>query len=345
MSMRKTMTAARSTAPAQAKIPQRLRLLARALALTAAAFALAPPTHAQAQWPERNVRIIVPLAAGSAVDAAIRIYADRLSQRWGKPVLVENKPGGETTIGIGAFVQGRDDHTLLATVIGSYTTTPQMVDKLPYDTTADLVPIVSMTSIQIGYAVTSSLPARSLGDLVRQAKAEPGKLAWASGPTILRFAPAAHMKQHGLDMPYAVYRDQGQAAIDLGEGRIQLLVSSLQVMLPVIQSGKVRLLAVANATRSPLAPEVLTAREAGFADLTVNGGAALFGWRGIGEALRDRIAADVTAIAGDPDVRKRIEAGGQIAQGGTWRELMAALEAQQQQVVGIARIIDLKAAK
>lgn len=315
-----------------------------ALALLAH-WPLATPVAAQASWPERTVRIIVPFTPGTSADVVARIYADRLGQRWGKPVVIENKPGGETTIGIGAFVAARDEHTLLATVIGSYTTTPMVVDNMPYDTAAELVPISPLASTHIAYSVTATLPARSLTDLLQSIKVEPGKMSWSSGPTILRFVPAAYLKRHGLEMPYVTYRDQPQAALDLGEGRIQLLVSSMATALPVAQSGKIRVLAIANSQRSPLLPDVPTASEAGFPELTVDGGAALFGWRGMSDQHRDRIAADVTAVAADPDVRRRIEAGGQMAMGGTAKDLAAILAKQKQQVAEIAKVIDLKVAK
>lgn len=345
MSMRKMMTAACFVAskPEGARLCRR-RTLACALAMLWP-VAGAAPALAQTAWPERNVRIMVPVGAGTSPDVAARIFADRLTQRWGKPVLIENKPGAETTLGIGAFVSGRDDHTLLATVIGSYTTTPLLVDKMPYDTAAELVPITLLASTHIAYSVPAALPMRSLADVMQAARAQPGKLSWSSGPTILRFVPAAYMKSHGLDMPYVTYRDQPQSAIDLGESRIQVLVSSLQTALPVAQSGKTRIIAIANSQRWPHLPDVPTAAEAGFPELTVDGGAALFGWRGMSEALRDRIAADVTAVAAEPDVRRRLEASGQVAMGGTAKALVAALAKQQRQVSEIAKVIDLKAAK
>jgi tripartite-type tricarboxylate transporter receptor subunit TctC len=327
--MRKTMTAACAAAT-----------------LAAALTVLGPQAHAAgATWPERAVRLIVPVNAGSSPDIAARVFGDRLAERWGKPVVIENRPGADTTIGIGAFVAARDDHTLLVTVSGSYTATPQIIDKLPYDTAADLVPVSTLTSVQVAFAVTASATMRTLPEVFAAAKAEPGKLNWSSGPTLLRFLPAAYLKRHGLEMPYVTYRDLGQSGIDLGEGRIQLLYTSLQLLLPIVQSGKARLLAIGNAIRSPMFPEVPTAAEAGFPELAADGAAIMFGWRGIDAALVTRIGADVEAVAAEPEVRHKLEAGGQVALGTDAVTARAMLARQQAQVAEIAKIIDLRVAK
>jgi len=117
---------------------------------------------AMAEWPERTVKIIVTFPPGSANDAAARIFADALSKRWAKPVIVEDRAGAEGTIGVAAFVSAQDDHTLLYTVIGSVTVAPLLIDKLPYDVDRDLQPIASTTSIVLTLAVSNSVGAGSI---------------------------------------------------------------------------------------------------------------------------------------------------------------------------------------
>jgi tripartite-type tricarboxylate transporter receptor subunit TctC len=141
------------------------------------------PNVARAGWPERPVKLIVTFPPGSANDAAARIFADGLSKRWGKPVVVEAKPGAEGTIGVGAFVSAHDDHTLLYTVAGSVSVAPLLIDKLAYDVDRDLVPIASTTAIVLTLAVSNGLAVDSISNLIDVLRLNPGKYAWTSGPT------------------------------------------------------------------------------------------------------------------------------------------------------------------
>src|SRR2546422_2106297 len=127
------------------------------LTLTLCSLTAILPNAAMAEWPERAVKIVVTFPPGSANDSAVRIFADVLSRKWAKPVVVENRTGAEGTIGVGSFVSSQDDHTLLYTVGGSISVAPLLVDKLPYDVDRDLQPIASATSIVLTLAVSSGL--------------------------------------------------------------------------------------------------------------------------------------------------------------------------------------------
>ena len=177
------------------------------------------PNAAMAEWPERVVKIVVTFPPGSANDSAARIFADALSRKWGRPVVVENRAGAEGTIGVGSFVSSQDDHALLYTVGGSISVAPHLVDKLPYDVDRDLQPIASATEIVLTLAVNGGLGVSSIPELIEVLKANPGKYVWASGPTLPRFVFAAFLKRRGLAMNYAAYRDAAQPQADLGEGR------------------------------------------------------------------------------------------------------------------------------
>src|SRR5436190_5452718 len=133
-------------------------------------------THpAQSQsWPTRSVKFIVPLGPGSGVDIGARLIADKLSQKWGKPVVVENKPGGDAIVAISAFTGANDDHVLLMAPTSTFTAHPFLHEKLPYDM-KDLVPIVRVSNTVIGIGVPASLGVNSMDELLKRAKAEPGK--------------------------------------------------------------------------------------------------------------------------------------------------------------------------
>jgi tripartite-type tricarboxylate transporter receptor subunit TctC len=313
--------------------------------LTVSAAMVAYPIGAHAGWPERPVKLIVTFPAGSANDAAARIFADALAKKWGRPVVVEDRPGAEGTIGVGSFVAAEDDHALLYTVAGSVSVAPLLIDHLAYDAGRDLQPIAATTAIVLTLAVSNDLPVRTIPELIDILRANPGKYAWTSGPSLPRYVFAAFLKRNGLQMNYVSYRDAAQPQADLGEGRIQALVTSLTASSSPVQMGKARFLAVINPTRAAVLPDVSSARELGHAELEIDGLAGIFGGKAIGEALRNRIAADVAEICRDPEIRRKLEAGGHNVLGGTTGELSAGIARQRVWVSEIAKLIDIRNAQ
>ena len=320
------------------------RMLA-AITLSACIAVLAPTAVARAEWPERAVKLIVTFPPGSANDAAARIFADSLGKKWGKPVVVESRPGAEGTIGVGSFVSSPDDHALLYTVAGSVTVAPLLVDKLPYDANQDLMPIAATTAIVLTLAVSNELAVRSIPELIAVLRANPGKYAWTSGPTLPRYVFAAFLKRNGLQMNFVSYRDASQPQADLGEGRIQALLTSLTASSAPVQSGKARFLAVVNPTRAATLPDLKTARELGYPELEIEGLAGIFGGKAMPQTLRNRIAADVTAICAEADIRRKLEAGGHNVLSGSTEELKAGIEKQRAWVTEVTKIIDIRNAQ
>src|SRR5262249_51229347 len=157
------------------------------------------PASAQTSWPQRNVRFVVPLGPGSGSDIGARLFADRLTARWGKPVVVENRPGGDGIVAITAFVSAPDGHTLLVFPAATVTRHPFLHDKLPYEQ-ADLLPISRVSNTLVVLAAPVSLKVDSLADLVALARAQPGKLNWATATGISDFLFASFLKSANLDM-------------------------------------------------------------------------------------------------------------------------------------------------
>jgi tripartite-type tricarboxylate transporter receptor subunit TctC len=298
----------------------------------AAAIATA---HAQT-WPQRPVRLIVPAGTGTAIDFAARLYAERLGEIWGKPVIIENRPGGDGITGVAAFAAANDEHTLLFAHSAPVSVQPVIQDKLPYDATRDLVPISIASDIFIVIAATDTLEARSIGDLVATVRRQQGKLNWAAGPGLPQYVFAAFLKSSGLDMTLVSYREVPPLLQDLREGRLHAVAHSLAAVRSVVQSGKVRLLAVANSQRASIAADTPTAIEAGFPALSMDGFCGFYGRRGISDELRDKIARDVRTVASDPKVVERLAGTGQMARAGTPAEFSAALSALRQRIATIA---------
>ena len=319
-----------------------VRPLCALAGIAALAVSLLAPISASADWPERQVKLIVTFPPGSANDAAARIFADALGKKWGKAVVVEDRPGGEGTIGVGSFIASQDDHTLLYTVGGSITVAPMLVEKLSYDANRDLVPVSATTAIALTLAVSNQLSAGSIPELIETLRANPGKYAWTSGPTLPRFVFSAFLKRHDLSMNFVAYRDASQPQADLGEGRIQALVTSWAASSSPVQTGKARFLAVVNPSRAAALPDVKTARELGYPELEIEGLAGIFASRVMSQAVLNKIAADVTAICSEADIRRKLEAGGHIVLSGTTEELKAGIEKQRSAMNELAKVIDIR---
>ena len=291
---------------------------------------------------ECQVKLIVTFPPGSANDAAARIFADALGKKWGKAVVVEDRPGAEGTIGVGSFIAGQDDHTLLYTVAGSVTVAPLLVDPLPYDVNQDLVPIAATTATALTPRGQHQLSVNSIPELIAALRANPEKYAWTSGPTLPRYVFSVFLKQHDLKMNFVSYRDASQPQADLGEGRIQALLTSLTASSSPVHAGKARFLAVANPGRAAALPDIKTVRELGYPELEIDGLAGIFGGKAFSEALRNRISADVAAICRDADVRRKLEAGGHNVLTGTTEELKQGIEKQRAAMNAITKVIDIR---
>ena len=293
-------------------------------------------------WPQRTVRVIVPNPPGTAIDISARLFAEQLAVRWAQPVIIENITGADGTLAAKEFLRRSDNDSLLYSFAGLITINPLLREKLPYDPARDLVPIAMSTDNFLAIAVSSKLQVTSLGELVALARSQPTKLNWAATPGLPYFAFAGFQKNAGLEMVYVSYRDFNPGLVDLGEGRIEVAAAGLTPLLSQRQAGKVRLLAVMNRTRAPAAADVPTAAEAGYPDLTFDGVTGFFGWRDIPAELRDRIAADVRAVADSATVKERLAAIGIIARGSTPGEFAAAIEEQRAKIASIAAAIGTK---
>ncbi len=301
---------------------------------------------AQQAYPTRTVRLILPFNPASATDITARLFADRLAARWGKPVVIENRPGGDGLVSISAFVGAHDDHTLWFGPAGIFTVHPYEHDTLPYDPERDLVPIVSVSVVVLAVSTPASMRINTIDQLVTLARAQPGKLNAAAANGISDFMLFGFIKNMGLEIVKVPYRDIMQAPNDLSEGRIQVLSTSLAVVQPLKQAGRIKVLAVASRQRAPGAPDVPTAIEAGYPALTFESIGGLFGPRGMPDELRKSIAADFRAVAAsDPVIAARLGDTGQIMSIRGPDEFAASVQEQRDHLAAIAKVLGLKAAQ
>ena len=236
-------------------------LIGCAIALSALASTVLP--SAAQNWPKRPVRSCCRSAPGSGADIGARLIAEKLSAKWGQPVVVENRPGGDGFVAITAFVSARDDHILLFGPAASFTAHPYLHDKLPYDP-RDLAPVARVSATLISLTAPPQLDVKSLGELLAMARAQPGKLNWASVTGATDLVIAAFLKREGLDMAKVPYRDPVQALNDVAEGRLHLYWSSLAIVRGAIEAGRVKFAGDHSSEPSSVVPGAPTVTQAGF---------------------------------------------------------------------------------
>ena len=317
-------------------VPSALRVFLLALTAALALVASIPNVFAQS-WPQRTVKLIIPLPPGTGTDIAGRLLAERLAGLWGQPVVVENKQGGDGIPAVTAFLSAHDTHILLLSFAGIITINPLTHERLPYEPAADLVPLVQLSDNFLGVAASATLKVGSLADLIRVARERPGRLNWAATPGLPYYVVLALEQSAGIEMVPVGYRDFAPALQDLATGRLHVAATGVPPLVSHHQAGTVKLLFMTNRECSPQVPEVPTAKEAGYPDLTFEGSVGLFGWRDMPAYVSERIVRDVQTVAADAAFRSRLIAAGTVSRSGTSEEFAAAIEEQRKKIAAIHR--------
>ena len=299
----------------------------------------------QQPYPTRTVRLILPFGAASATDITARLFADRLSTRWGKPVVVENRPGGDGLVALNAFTSAHDDHTLFFGPAATFLVHLYDEEKPSYDP-RDIVLIAQIYVTVLAISVPASLNIATMDELIALARAQPGKLNAAAATGNSDFLIFGFIKAMGLQIAKVPYRDIMQAPNDLAEDRIQILSSSLAVAQPMMRAGRIRVLLVTSKQRATGAPELPTAAEAGFPALTMETAGGLFGPPQMPPALRESIAADLRDIAEhDPIIAQRLADTGQIMTLRGPAGFARSVAEQNEQLGALAKTLGLKSAQ
>jgi tripartite-type tricarboxylate transporter receptor subunit TctC len=270
--------------------------------------------------------------------------SDKLAARWGKPIVVENKPGADGLLAIGAFVSADDDHVLLYASSASFNVHPYMHEKLPYNLERDLAPIARATDTIGAASIPAAVKATTVAEFVALARAAPNTLNAAGAAGVPDFTLGYFLKTQNLPVTKIPYRDIVKGIADLAAGQIQFVLSSIGPVRPLAQSDKVRILAVTSRQRAPFAQHLPTVHEAGFPELALDTTAGFYGPERMARELRERIAADVIAVVTDPVITERLVATGQLVRTGGPAELTKTLRQQAEQMATVAKALGLKAA-
>ncbi|MFL6799576.1 MAG: Bug family tripartite tricarboxylate transporter substrate binding protein [Xanthobacteraceae bacterium] len=295
-------------------------------------------------YPQRAVKFILPFGPAAGVDITARLVGDKLAARWGKPVIIENRPGGDGLVAISAFTSANDDHTLLFVPASTFTAHPYAHEKLPYNADRDLLPISNVTTIVIALSVPESLKVKTLDEFIALARAKPNTLNVAAAAGNSDLILSGFIKGQSLPVARVPYRDIQQAPNDLAEGRIHLLMSSYATMLPLLQAGRLRVLAVTSRKRVGIAADVPTVSEAGYPYLGLDSLIGIYGPRGMPKELRAAIAADLRSVVqADPTIASRLAATGQVVDLRGPDEFAAGIKEIRDQLASIAQTLGIKA--
>jgi tripartite-type tricarboxylate transporter receptor subunit TctC len=317
-----------------------LRIVLTTIVAGLAALALGPPAAAQ-DYPSRPVRIVFPLAAGGGGDVFTRALADELQKAWHQPVVVENRPGGDSFIAITTMLSANDDHTFLYMPSGNFTVHPFLHSRVPYDPN-DLNPIVRTSNTILAVALANSSPYNTIREFTEAARANPGKFTSGLVPGLTEFTFWAYTHHEGLNITQAPYRDINQAPTDLAEDRIQVVMASLAIVQPQWRAGRIKLIALNNKMRTSLVPGIPTALEEGYPSLVFEGLHGLLGLKSMSKEFKERIAADFKEAAADGSIGARLAATGSVINVGGPDEFSAAIEEQRATIAATVKAINFK---
>src|SRR5215471_19368866 len=280
-----------------------------------AALVIAVPMARCEDYPTRPITLIVPFAPGGSADIVARIAGQKLGERLGKPILVEDRPGGNTLIAATAAAKASPDgYTLMIPVCGTLAINPTLYKKLPYDPVNDFAPIALTTIVPLVLVVNPALPVHSVPELVSLAKEKPGELAYASSGigSSLHLAAELFKRMAGIDLTHVPFKGGAPAMNSVVAGHVPLMFADAGVALPQILQGTVRALGVASTARLPAAPEIPP-----IADAMPGYDAAC--WQmvvapaGTPEQIIARLHGEITTVMASPEVRERVAQFGLIA--------------------------------
>ena len=272
------------------------------------AGALLFAAQAYAQFPNKAIRVVVPFPAGSATDTITRILGASVSTAVGQPVLVDNKVGADGAIaGTEVVKAAPDGYTLLMATNSPMSAVPALKKVPPYDPVTDFTPVTDVGRYTFFIVVHPGVPAKTLPELIQYARANPGKLNYATGNTTGIVSTAFFSSLAKIEMVHVPYKGEPQAMTDLISGRVQFMFASSSTSVPQVRDGKLRALVTTLARRSPILPEVPTIAEAGMPEFSVTSWAGLFGPARMPKEIVDRINREFVAAMGRADVQAAMD--------------------------------------
>jgi tripartite-type tricarboxylate transporter receptor subunit TctC len=312
----------------------------RLLAIALAALGTLVPLSASADYPDRPVKLIVPFPAGGGADNLARMIMPRVSHVLGVPVVIENRPGAGGNVGAEIVARAAPDgYTLLYGTNGTHAINETLYGNLRFDPVADFAPVSRMTLIGAMLIVNPEVPATTVSELVRYARAHPGKLNFGSAGngTTSHLAGELFKTMAGIDIVHVPYRGGAAAATDLMAGQVQMMIDVMPNAIPLAKGGRVRGLAVSTARRFPGAPDLPTIAESGVPGFDVSAWDGIFAPAGTPPAIVDKLNAAIRQALDEADLREMLIAHGAIAVPGSPEDLARHVVAEKAKWAKIIR--------
>lgn len=313
--------------------------------LLAAPALLALPAQAQTWAPDKPVRILIPYTPGAINDALGRLIGERFQDTLGQPGLVENRPGASGSLAIAATAQASPDGSLIAVAnTANLCMNPFLFANTGYDPRKDLTPIAVVARVMNALVVRADNPARSVAELVAAAKARPGQLSFASSGagSSPHLAAELFKAKTGADITHVPYRGSAPGLADLLGGRITMSIDNLPNVLPHVQEGRLRALAVTGSERDPTMPDVPTFGEAGFPEVVVHVWFGFVGPAALPAPIRDRLSQAIIRIAEGPETAERIRRAGATVWTRTPAQMAALINEELDKWGGVIRGANLR---
>jgi tripartite-type tricarboxylate transporter receptor subunit TctC len=309
--------------------PTAIRLSIPGLAGIALASALlAGPAQAQ-NYPTRNITVVLPFAAGSGTDTTTRVIAAEVGKALGQSLVIENKPGANGMLAATHVARSAPDgYTLMVSTNTAHSANPSLMKQLSYDPIKDFTPIARTGNLPFMLVVNPDVPAKTVQELTAYGKANPGKLTYASGSAAPIVMGATYARRAGLDMLHVPYKSSPPALTDVIGGRVSMMFIDIPTGLPLVNSGKLRALAVTTKERSTLLPNLPSMVEAGVPDFDIT---SWQGWLGPANMPKDvvaRLNAEVRKVIENPDTKKQLAERGMDAFSGTPEEFAKFVDEQ-----------------
>jgi tripartite-type tricarboxylate transporter receptor subunit TctC len=318
-----------------------------AAALLASTLVLAPMVaQAQGAYPNRPIRMIVPLAAGSAVDVAARIVAQKMSATMGQAVVVENQPGAAGLTGADRVAKAAPDgYTIGGFNDSIMTMVPALQPKLPWDILRDFVPVSLVATVEWGVVATPSTPYSNAAGLIAAATAAPGVINYGSGGigSPQHIAMALFASEAGITLTHVPYKGATQAAVGVAAGEVPVAFQGLATVNPLVKAARVKLIAVSTPKRMPQYPEVPTVSESGLPGFEFNSWFAVMAPAGTPADIVARLNAEIVRALADPSVREQLVAQGLTPRGSSADELGSATKAQLAKYAALIKKAGIKA--
>jgi tripartite-type tricarboxylate transporter receptor subunit TctC len=295
------------------------------------AMALVGSAQAQQAYPSHAIRMIVPLAAGSAVDNAARIVTEKMSRNMGVNIVVENQAGASGIIGAGVVAKAAPDgYTLGGFNDSIMTMVPNLRKNMPWDIVRDFEPISLVATVEWCLVVNANAPEKTAADLIAAAKKAPGQINYGSGGngSPQHIAMALFASQAGIQMQHVPYKGATQAAVGVGAGEVTAAFQGISTVKPLVQGGKVRMIGVTTPKRMNQFPDVPTVSESGMPGFEFNSWFAMVAPKGTPKEITARLAEEVKKAQEDPEVRAKLDAQGLTPRGTSPEELASVTKGQ-----------------